>query len=341
MHNNYPTNIQAQSRKRIQFQICSESQSWVRPSETEQIARLKSLPRYVGHEVNSRFWTDNIFLFTSYGLSARHEPIFMSGLWTIEDSAFQCYKPQGISQKINSGQLAEVWLLQHKVIRVEWQYNRYIMVVSPVERGVQFIQFPRVERQFPLILKVVAENGTELATLSAPGSPIVTARLLRVKQATGNSQRISRPQNVAQQPKSELITWREFVEQGGGRYIQNDYDLPSEFRNGYVYFNTGASVIGAYILKQGLSSYPPLKVGGQQQINPDIGDKYLKSGKAIFFSWSLSNGSFQRYGKDTEIRSHEKGGGGCLALTCLEAPFMTNEQISRILRSGRPIAQKN
>ncbi|MEK0195550.1 hypothetical protein [Microcoleus anatoxicus] len=161
------------------------------------------------------------------------------------------------------------------------------------------------------------------------------------RQATGNSQMISWPQTVAQQPKSELITWIEFVEQGGGRYIQNDYDLPSEFRNGYVYFNQGASVIGAYILKQGLSSYPPRKLGGQQQINPDIGEKYLKSGKAIFFSWSLSNGSFQRYGRDTEIRFYEKGGKGCLALTCLEAPFMTNEQISRILRSARPIPQKN
>ena len=156
-----------------------------------------------------------------------------------------------------------------------------------------------------------------------------------------NYHAISGAQTVAQQPKSELITWREFVEQGGGRYIQNDYDLPSEFRNGYVYFNQGASVIGAYILKQGLSSYPPRKVGGQQQINPDIGEKYLKSGKAIFFSWSLSNGSFQRYGRDTEIRFYEKGGKGCLALTCLEAPFMTNEQISRILRSGRSIPQKN
>ena len=337
--NNYPSNSQAQSR-RIQFQICSESQSWVRPTETEQIARLKSLPRYVGHEVNSRFWTDNIFLFTSYGLSARHEPTYLSGLWKIPtDTILKCYEPQGGTKKINDSQLAEVWLLQHKVIRIEWQDNRYVMVVAPVEKGVQFIQFPRVERQFPLILKVVAENGTELASLSAPGSPIVTARLLRVKQATGNSQMITWPQTVAQQPKSQLITWREFVEQGGGRYIQVDYDLPPEFRNGYVYFNQGASLITAYILKEGLSSYPPVNVGGLGEIDRNLGDKYLKSGKAIVFEWNLGNSGL-KYANDTQVRFTEKGT-GCFRTNCLTAPFMTNEQISRILRSKRRIQQKN
>ena len=334
----HPTNTQAQSRRRIQFQICSESQSWVRPTETEQIARLKSLPRYVSREVNSRFWTDNIFLFTSYGLSVRHEPIFMSGLWTIEDSVFQCYKPQGISQKINSGEIAEIWLLQHKVIRVEWQDNRYIMVVAPVEKGVQFIQFPRVERQFPLILKVVAENGTELATLSAPGSPIVKARLLRVKQATGNSQMISWSQTIAQQPKSKLITWREFVEQGGGREIRTDYDLPEEFRNGFVYFNYKLSAIQAYIFKSGLSSYPPLN-GGIESIDAALAEKYVKSGKAIKFYWNLGNSGL-KYANDTQVRFSEKGTGR-FGSTYLTAPFMTNEQISRILRSARPIPPKN
>ena len=146
---------------------------------------------------------------------------------------------------------------------------------------------------------------------------------------------------VAQQPKPQLITWKQFVEQGGGRYIQNDYDLPPEFRNGYVYFNYGASVIGAYILKQGLSNYPPIKVGGQQQIDSELADKYLKSGRAIALSWALSVGAFQTHGQNPEVRLSAQGGSGCLGLTCLTAPFMTNEQISRILRSGKAIPQKN
>ena len=152
-----------------------------------------------------------------------------------------------------------------------------------------------------------------------------------------NYHAISGAQTVAQQPKSELITWREFVEQGGGRYIQNDYDLPSEFRNGYVYFNQGASVIGAYILKQGLSSYPPQQVGGLGEIDVTNGDRYVQSGKAIVFSWNLGNSGL-RFANDTQVRFTEKGT-GCFRTNCLTAPFMTNEQISRILRSKRRIPQ--
>ncbi|MCC3600064.1 MULTISPECIES: hypothetical protein [unclassified Microcoleus] len=147
-----------------------------------------------------------------------------------------------------------------------------------------------------------------------------------------------RVQNVTQQPKSRLITWREFVEQGGGRYIQVDYDLPPEFRNGYVYFNQGASVITAYILKQGLSSYPPLNVGGLGEIDVTNGDRYVQSGKAIVFSWNVGNSSL-RFANDTQVTFTEKGT-GCFRANCLTAPFMTNEQISRILRSKKPIPQK-
>ncbi|MBE9188344.1 hypothetical protein IQ270_27855 [Microcoleus sp. LEGE 07076] len=148
-----------------------------------------------------------------------------------------------------------------------------------------------------------------------------------------------RVQNVTQQPKSQLTTWREFVEQGGGRYIQVDYDLPPEFRNGYVYFNQGASLITAYILKQGLSSYPPVNVGGLGEIDVTNGDRYVQSGKAIVFSWNLGNSGL-RFANDTQIRFTEKGT-GCFRANCLTAPFMTNEQISRILRSKKLIPQKN
>ncbi len=146
-----------------------------------------------------------------------------------------------------------------------------------------------------------------------------------------------RSQNVTQQPKSQVTTWREFVEQGGGRYIQVDYDLPPEFRNGYVYFNQGASVITAYILKQGLSSYPPQQVGGLGEIDVTNGDRYVQSGKAIVFSWNLGNSGL-RFANDTQVRFTEKGT-GCFRTNCLTAPFMTNEQISRILRSKRRIPQ--
>ena len=147
-----------------------------------------------------------------------------------------------------------------------------------------------------------------------------------------------RSQNIAQPPQSQLLTWREFVERGGRRFIQVDYDLPSEFRNGYVYINTGADNNTAYILKQGLSGYPP-KLNAITQIDYAVGDRYVKSGNAIKFNWGGGAVYYQRHGRDTEVRFSEKSGQGCLRLTCLEAPFMTNQQITIILRSERAIGQ--
>ncbi|MEG4087937.1 hypothetical protein [Microcoleus sp. Pol12B4] len=171
-------------------------------------------------------------------------------------------------------------------------------------------------------------------------SAVPAGKLIELaRSSVANSQVIKgRTQNVTQQLKPQLTTWREFVEQGGGRHIQVDYDLPPEFRNGYVYFNQGASVITAYILKQGLSSYPPVNVGGLGEIDVANGDRYVRSGKAIVFFWNLGNSGL-RFANDTQVRFTEKGT-GCFRTNCLTAPFMTNEQISHILRSKRRIEQK-
>ena len=151
---------------------------------------------------------------------------------------------------------------------------------------------------------------------------------------TANSDVINKPQIVAQKSQSGLITWKEFIEQGGRRFLDRDYDLPSEFSNGYLYINSGASSYRAYILKQGLSSYPPIK-SYITQIDYDFGDSYVKSGKAIKFYW----GSGTYYERTHKVRV-EKPGEECLEFTCLEAPFMTKQQINRILRSERRIPQK-
>ncbi|MEZ2231949.1 MAG: hypothetical protein ACBR11_09935 [Microcoleus sp.] len=150
---------------------------------------------------------------------------------------------------------------------------------------------------------------------------------------TANSDVINKPQIVAQKSQSGLITWREFIERGGRRFVDRDYDLPSEFRNGYLYINGGNYHV-AYILKQGLPSYPPIK-SEITQIDYDLGDSYVKSGKAIRFFW----GSGTVGERNRKVRV-EKPGEECLEFTCLQAPFMTKQQINRILRSERRIPQK-
>jgi hypothetical protein len=56
------------------------------------------------------------------------------------------------------------------------------------------------------------------------------------------------------------------------------------------------------------------------------------------FFWNLGNSGL-RFANDTQVRFTEKET-GCFRTNCLTAPFMTNEQISRILRSKRLLPQK-
>ncbi len=127
---------------------------------------------------------------------------------------------------------------------------------------------------------------------------------------------------IAQPPKPQLITWKQFIEQGGRRFLDRDYDLPPKFRNGYVYINTGTTSNRCYILKQGLSSYPPVKQG-VQEIDSAVGDRYVRSGQAIRFYWG-SGTYFERNNIITK-----KPGEKCLNFTYLEAPFINTSDSFR------------
>jgi hypothetical protein len=159
---------QALSLKEIPFNICSESPNWLRPTEAEHSTKLKSMKRYASSTKDSsnymrRLFSSKVFSFTMYGLSSRYDFYYLSGLWTYpEDDVWKCYKPKGVITKINSGQLADIWLFEHKIKKISWQNNRYLMVVEPTQKGVQFLQFPRIENQSSLPLKVITPQGEEL-----------------------------------------------------------------------------------------------------------------------------------------------------------------------------------
>lgn len=118
-------------------------------------------------------------------------------------------------------------------------------------------------------------------------------------------------------------------------YFGADYDLPIEFRRGFVYKVQGANWIGYYVLKSGLFNYPS-PTSGLDQISQDTGERYLKAGQAIYFFRGLGNSAFNTYGHDNNVRFPEKGK-GCLRTTCLTAPFMTDPQIGRILLSEKKL----
>ncbi|MCU0550415.1 MAG: hypothetical protein MUC48_13790 [Leptolyngbya sp. Prado105] len=132
-----------------------------------------------------------------------------------------------------------------------------------------------------------------------------------------------------------LKTWAQVVKEGGpgGRSwrVAVDFDLPTQFRNGFVYYSTGASAAGVYIVRQGLSSYPtPQK--GQSELSHEDAQRYMKSGKAIFFGWNLGHSGL---GAAEDPKLYISGDTTCFRGTCLTAPYFSQPQINRVLRSRR------
>ncbi len=148
------------------FLVCSEAADWQRPSQEQQEKQLADDERYGGllqdksfQQLANQFWQHDVLSFTTYGLSARMEPVNLSGLWSVADDVWaQCYDHnQGAA--INAGTLAEAWLMHHRIVDLQWQDDRYVMVVEPSQQGMQVVQFARHESEAELPLTVVNPQG--------------------------------------------------------------------------------------------------------------------------------------------------------------------------------------
>lgn len=156
----------------VAFEICADVADWQRPSEAEQAKQLGADPRYGEalsgdplKDVSNQFWNHQVISFTTYGLSARMEPVNLSGLWTVADDLWGCYEGDA-AEAINQGDRAETWLLNHRVSDLAWQGDRYIMTVEPAATGVQVVQFDRVDELASLPLEVVTANGEAVDVVS-------------------------------------------------------------------------------------------------------------------------------------------------------------------------------
>ncbi len=150
-----------------EYLVCSEAPDWQRPSQEQQQKQLTTDERYSGlvndkefQEFAQDLWQHNILSFTTYGLSARMEPINLSGLWSVADDVWnQCYS-NGEGNAINEGTLAEAWLMNYQVVDLQWQDDGYIMVVEPRAQGMQVVQFTRKENAPDLPLTIRLSQGT-------------------------------------------------------------------------------------------------------------------------------------------------------------------------------------
>lgn len=149
-----------------EFSVCSEAADWQRPSFEQQQKQLTDDERYSSlledkdfQQFAEQFWQHDVLSFTTYGLSARMEPVNLSGLWSVADDIWaNCYS-QDEGTAINSGTLAEAWLMHYRVVDVQWQDARYVMVVEPEPQGMQVVQFVRHETAVDLPLTVVTTAG--------------------------------------------------------------------------------------------------------------------------------------------------------------------------------------
>ncbi len=151
------------------FSVCSEATNWQRPNLDQQQKQLSTDERYSAllqdkdfQQLANQFWQHDVLSFTTYGLSARMEPINLSGLWAVADDVWaNCYS-NNEGSAINEGNLAEAWVINHRVVDVQWQNDHYVMVVEPSSAGMQVVQFARLESESELPLTVVTGQGTNI-----------------------------------------------------------------------------------------------------------------------------------------------------------------------------------
>lgn len=155
----------------VRFEVCGNLPDWERPDLRTQEIELANNPRYNNgldeeplKSLFDKFWTKSIITFTSYGLSARIEPIYLSGIWTAINAMEACYEGDR-PNAINVGHLAEMWLIKYQVISMDWTGDHYAVTVEPTSRGLQFIQFERFEENDFLPLLVTKEDGMEVMTI--------------------------------------------------------------------------------------------------------------------------------------------------------------------------------
>lgn len=152
--------------------VCLDIPNWQRPSSHTQTKHLQAMPSY-GNALEEEplatmvkdWWSHDIFSFTTYGLSARMDPLYLSGVWTALESTWACYDGSQPEQ-INNGELAEVWLLHHRLLGVTWDDTQYVITVEPAESGLQLVQFPRQERDQSLPITLMTVAGEVLAVMS-------------------------------------------------------------------------------------------------------------------------------------------------------------------------------
>ncbi|WP_156800332.1 hypothetical protein [Thalassoporum mexicanum] len=171
---------------------------------------------------------------------------------------------------------------------------------------------------------------TIIAIALADQIPIVAAQALPSETTSINKTKQNRLV-----PRPSVLTWQEFtaeIANGKVRFISTTYDLPPTYTNGYVYRTQGANWLGAYVIRSGLSAYPQQTENKLDQIDPELADRFMQDGNAIYFFWNRGNSARGMNRNRVEFTEAKRA---CLGATCVKAPGLSNAEIREILRSER------
>jgi hypothetical protein len=157
----YPL-VKAQSVKNVPFEVCFNSDSFVRPSREEYTKFIKQ-DEYLSYRVNTYlgnisnlfnndndYWSADILFFSSYyGVSGGKDMEIFSGIEYIirrdKNAALgigRCWKRFAETNGYGTpNSHNEVRLIKYKLRQIRWVNNKYIFVVEPRKTGLQILHF--------------------------------------------------------------------------------------------------------------------------------------------------------------------------------------------------------
>ena len=150
----YPS-VKAQSVKNIPFEVCFNSDSFVRPSPREYIK--DKYVNYRGYRnisdvINSPDWKANILRYDSYyGVSGLTDIEIYSGVYyaRVRDKNFatgldKCSSK--FAETNSSSAQTQVRLFSYKLKQIKWANNKYIFVVESRNSGLQILHYRKTRQ---------------------------------------------------------------------------------------------------------------------------------------------------------------------------------------------------
>ncbi|KAB0242580.1 hypothetical protein EZJ55_20530 [Microcystis aeruginosa EAWAG127a] len=152
--NSYPL-VKAQSVKNVSFEVCFNSDTFVRPSPREYIK--DKYVNYRGYRnisdvINSPNWKANILRYDSYyGVSGLTDIEIYSGVYyaRVRDKNFatgldKCSSK--FAETNSSSAQTQVRLFSYKLKQIKWANNKYIFVVESRNSGLQILHYRKTRQ---------------------------------------------------------------------------------------------------------------------------------------------------------------------------------------------------